>query len=94
MLTMIVTRGIGIRALQLRRKEQLPLFSPMKIMKAGDIYVQKRMALMPGMQGQNSDADTRDTTLTNFPLFCPKCKQETLVNMKELNTEIIKGPDA
>ncbi len=29
------------------------------MMKAGDIYVQKRRALMPGMQGQNSDADTR-----------------------------------
>lgn len=26
-----------------------------------------------------------DTELKNFPLFCPKCKQETLVNVKELN---------
>ena len=25
-----------------------------------------------------------DTELKNFPLFCPKCKQETLVNVKGL----------
>ena len=26
-----------------------------------------------------------DTILKNFPLFCPKCKQETLVNAKDLH---------
>jgi len=36
----------------------------------------------------------RDTVLTNFPLHCPKCKKETLVNVKEFNTKIIKEPDA
>lgn len=25
-----------------------------------------------------------DTVLENFPLFCPKCKQETLINVKQL----------
>ena len=35
-----------------------------------------------------------DTVLENFPLFCPKCKQETLINVKELNTTVIKEPDA
>ena len=35
-----------------------------------------------------------DTELKNFPLFCPKCKQETLVNEKELNIIVIKEPDA
>jgi len=34
-----------------------------------------------------------DTTLTNFPLFCPKCKQETLVNVQKQNITIIKDPD-
>jgi len=32
----------------------------------------------------------QDTTLINFPLFCPKCKQETLVNVRQLNTTVIK----
>lgn len=35
-----------------------------------------------------------DTVLENFPLFCPKCKQETLINVQQLNTSIIKEPDA
>lgn len=35
-----------------------------------------------------------DTELKNFPLFCPKCKQESLVNIKQLNMSIIKEPDA
>ena len=36
----------------------------------------------------------KDTELINFPLFCPKCKQETLVNVKQLNVIIAKEPDA
>ena len=35
-----------------------------------------------------------DTILENFPLYCPKCKQETLINVKQLNTSVIKEPDA
>ena len=27
----------------------------------------------------------QDTELINFPLYCPKCKQETLVNVKKSN---------
>lgn len=35
-----------------------------------------------------------DTELKNFPLFCPKCKQETLINAKKLKITVIKEPDA
>ena len=35
-----------------------------------------------------------DTELKNFPLFCPKCKQETLINVRNNITTIIKEPDA
>ena len=35
-----------------------------------------------------------DTELKNFPLYCPTCKQETLINVKQLNTTVIKEPDA
>lgn len=27
----------------------------------------------------------QDTILENFPLYCPKCKQETLIHAKQLN---------
>jgi hypothetical protein len=36
----------------------------------------------------------KDTELKNFPLFCPKCRQETLINVKQLNMSVIKDPDA
>ena len=35
-----------------------------------------------------------DTVLVNYPLYCPKCKRETLINAKELHITIIKEPDA
>ena len=35
-----------------------------------------------------------DTVMKSFPLFCPKCKQETLINVIEFQTTIIKEPDA
>ena len=35
-----------------------------------------------------------DTELKNFPLFCPKCKQETLIDVIQLNISVIKEPDA
>ena len=35
-----------------------------------------------------------DAELKNFPLYCPKCKQESLINAKELHITVIKEPDA
>lgn len=31
-----------------------------------------------------------DTELKNFPLYCPKCKQESLINAKDLQITVIK----
>lgn len=31
----------------------------------------------------------KDTELKHFPLFCPKCKNETLINAKQFNIEVI-----
>ena len=35
-----------------------------------------------------------DTESKNFPLFCPKCKQEVLISIKQFNMSVIKEPDA
>ena len=35
-----------------------------------------------------------DTELKNFPLFCPKCKKEMLINVKNLKILVITEPDA
>nr|WP_330384797.1 cysteine-rich KTR domain-containing protein [Bariatricus massiliensis] len=34
-----------------------------------------------------------DTELKNFPLYCPKCKQEKLINVSKLKITVIKEPD-
>lgn len=36
----------------------------------------------------------KDTVLINYPLYCPKCKKETLIEVKDLEVKIIKEPDA
>lgn len=36
----------------------------------------------------------KDTELKNFPLYCPKCKHVTLINVKQMNMSVIKEPDA
>nr|WP_262361282.1 cysteine-rich KTR domain-containing protein [Gracilibacillus timonensis] len=35
-----------------------------------------------------------DTILENFPLFCPKCKQETLIRVKKSKVILMEEPDA
>ena len=35
-----------------------------------------------------------DTVLSNFPLFCPKCKKEKIINVEKLKITVIKEPDA
>lgn len=32
----------------------------------------------------------QDTELINFPLYCPKCKQETLLNVKNTQLSVIR----
>lgn len=35
-----------------------------------------------------------DTELKNFLLFCPKCKQERLINLKQFHMTLLSKPDA
>lgn len=35
-----------------------------------------------------------DTELKNFPLYCPKCKQESLIDVKDLQVTVIKEHEA
>lgn len=35
-----------------------------------------------------------DTVLKNFPLFCPKCKSERVIDVKQLKIVVIEEPDA
>ena len=44
--------------------------------------------------GKTRNRIREDTILENFPLYCPKCKQETLIEIKKLNITVIKESDA
>ncbi len=35
-----------------------------------------------------------DTVLLNFPLYCPKCKKETRIDVIQLKMTLSKEPDA
>lgn len=40
------------------------------------------------------DKIREDTILKNFPLFCPKCKSECLIDIEQFHMTVIKAPDA
>ena len=48
----------------------------------------------PVCGNKTRDKIREDTVLKNYPLYCPKCKQETLISVKQQNIIVIKEPDA
>lgn len=44
--------------------------------------------------GKTRNRIREDTILKNYPLYCPKCKQEVLIEAKNLQISVIKEPDA
>lgn len=55
--------------------------------------VDKKWLLCPICNSKTRLKIRFDTELKNFPLYCPKCKQETLITIKNLKITIIKEPD-
>jgi len=43
--------------------------------------------------GKTRNQIRKDTVLVNYPLFCPKCKHEILVNVKHLNVTVLQRTD-
>lgn len=40
------------------------------------------------------DRIRKDTVLKKYPFYCSKCKQEILIEVKDLQVTVIKEPDA
>ena len=36
----------------------------------------------------------KDTVLKRFPLFCPKCKMETLIEIENLAVRVVEEPES
>ena len=50
--------------------------------------------IFPFFGNKNRDILREDTVLINYPLYCPKCKQETLIKAENLQITVITEPDA
>lgn len=48
----------------------------------------------PVCGGKTRNKIRDDTVLKNYPLYCPKCKQESLIDMQERKKMIVIEPDA
>ena len=47
----------------------------------------------PVCRNKTCDRIREDTVLKNYPLYCSKCKQETLIKVKNLQITTITEPD-
>lgn len=50
--------------------------------------------LCPICKGKTRNKIREDTVLKNYPLYCPKCKNETLIAAENLKITVIKELDA
>ena len=50
----------------------------------------QKWILCPVCGSKTRDRLREDTVLKNYPLYCQKCKQETLIDAKELHITVIK----
>ena len=50
--------------------------------------------LCPCCHGKTRMWIREDTVLHNFLLFCPKCKQEELIDLQQFHITLLKTPDA
>ena len=53
-----------------------------------------RWVLCPACGSKTRDRVREDIILKNYPLYCPKCKQETLIDARNMQITVIKEPDA
>ena len=51
---------------------------------------QAEWILCPVCGNKTHDRIRYDTVLKNYPLYCPKCKQETLIEEENLKVTVIK----
>ena len=50
----------------------------------------KEWLLCPVCSNKTQTMVRRDTVLIKYPLYCPKCKQEMLINVKDLQITVIQ----
>lgn len=92
-------RESGYKKVSLSAKEAIPrdFFDLSGIANYSD--EKQRMKKNEWLLCPNCNKKTRikicdNTVLENFPLYCPKCKREIIISVKQFNTTVITEPDA
>lgn len=76
------------------QQEDNTLFIPYSQRNAKDIKAKKIvLSIKRKARNQIYQFLERYTVLLNFPLYCPKCKQETLIEAKKLQVTVIEDID-
>lgn len=55
---------------------------------------EERWLLCPLCGGKTRSRVRTDTILFRYPLYCPKCRRETLVQVQQFHMTVLKEPDA
>ena len=55
---------------------------------------EERWLLCPLCGGKTRSRVRADTILFRYPLYCPKCRRETLVQVQQFHMTVLKEPDA
>ena len=56
--------------------------------------MKEKWILCPFCQSKTRLKIRENTVLKNFPLFCPKCRHEAIIDAKQFTVSIRKEPDA
>lgn len=56
--------------------------------------IETEWILCPLCGSKTRDKIRADTEMKNFPVFCPKCKEETLINVKQFQITVVQEPAA
>lgn len=56
--------------------------------------IESEWILCPVCGSKTRDKIRADTEMKNFPVFCPKCKEETLIDVKQFQITVVQEPDA
>nr|WP_195543053.1 cysteine-rich KTR domain-containing protein [Massiliimalia timonensis] len=55
---------------------------------------ENRWIICPLCGSKTRDKIRADTEIKNFPVFCPKCKKETLINVQQFQITVVQEPAA
>ena len=56
--------------------------------------IHEEWILCPICGSKTRDKIRTDTVLINYPLYCPKCKQNSLISANNMKITVIIEPDA